>query len=327
MKRVWFLLVAGGILAHALLFAQLSGNVPQNPPAYENGSLADNTYTNECFGLSLPIPDGWQVNSIGANGKAIHLSGGNLVLLMIRQPKEGSSGNGIGLTARDPSALPPTTEAFVSNFVHAQINADPQHRELLRDAYTVDYGGRNFVRSDYKQALNGHPLYLALVFTKFRGYYIGEMITAGLQEGLEESAKSLQHISFRNDEPEPKCVMKGNDNSSGIISGIISSSPGPSSGGRVRVSQKVSQGLLAKKVPPHYPDDARQARIQGQVVLQAIIDTNGDVKDLSLVSGHPMLAPAAIDAVKHWKYKPYLLNGLPVEVETQIVVNFQLFGY
>jgi protein TonB len=95
---------------------------------------------------------------------------------------------------------------------------------------------------------------------------------------------------------------------------------------RVRVSQGVSTSLLIKKVAPQYPDDAKQARIQGSVVLQALIDKNGDVADLALVSGHPMLAPAAIKAVKQWKYKPYLLNGQPVNVETQIVVRFSLSG-
>jgi protein TonB len=57
-----------------------------------------------------------------------------------------------------------------------------------------------------------------------------------------------------------------------------------------------------------------------------LIDKNGGVEELTLVSGHPMLAPAAIEAVKQWKYKPFLLNGQPVKVETQILVDFQLAG-
>ena len=82
--------------------------------------------------------------------------------------------------------------------------------------------------------------------------------------------------------------------------------------------------MLVTKVQPSYPEEARQGRIQGQVVLQVEIDTNGGIENATLVSGHPLLAPAAIEAVKHWKYKPYLLNGQPVIVETQIVVNFEL---
>ena len=79
-----------------------------------------------------------------------------------------------------------------------------------------------------------------------------------------------------------------------------------------------------KKVPPEYPEDARRARIQGQVVMKALIDKKGNVQDLTLVSGHSMLVRAALKAVKQWKYKPYLLNGEAVAVETQIVVNFTL---
>ena len=62
----------------------------------------------------------------------------------------------------------------------------------------------------------------------------------------------------------------------------------------------------------------------GEVVLTAIIDKDGNIENLQLASGHPMLAPAAINAVKQWRYKPYLLNGQPVEVETTITVNFEL---
>jgi protein TonB len=95
---------------------------------------------------------------------------------------------------------------------------------------------------------------------------------------------------------------------------------------RVRVSQGVSEGLLVHQVRPVYPQLARAARIQGQVVLQASIGKDGSIQNLRLVSGHPMLAPSAIDAVKQWKYKPYFLNGEAVEVDTQITVNFTLAG-
>jgi protein TonB len=92
------------------------------------------------------------------------------------------------------------------------------------------------------------------------------------------------------------------------------------------VSQGVSQGLLIHQVKPTYPPLARQARIQGTVVLQAVIGKDGSIQNLKVVSGHPMLAPAALEAVKQWRYKPYFLNGEPVEVDTTINVNFTLSG-
>ena len=93
---------------------------------------------------------------------------------------------------------------------------------------------------------------------------------------------------------------------------------------RVRISQGVTTGLLLHKVQPTYPTLAKAARIQGDVVLTAIISRDGVIQNLQLVSGHPMLVPAALEAVREWRYRPYLLNGQPVEVETTITVIFAL---
>jgi periplasmic protein TonB len=86
----------------------------------------------------------------------------------------------------------------------------------------------------------------------------------------------------------------------------------------------MSEGDLIRKVLPTYPPLARSARIQGTVVLKAMISKQGTIENLQLLSGHPMLAPAAIEAVRQWRYRPYVLNNEPVEVETQITVNFAL---
>jgi TonB family protein len=93
---------------------------------------------------------------------------------------------------------------------------------------------------------------------------------------------------------------------------------------RVRVSSGVSQGLMLRKVSPVYPEEARRARIQGVVLLHAIISKDGDVEDLQVISGPDALVPAAMEAVRQWRYKPYLWLGRPLEVDTQIQVNFTL---
>lgn len=84
------------------------------------------------------------------------------------------------------------------------------------------------------------------------------------------------------------------------------------------------EGNLVHQVQPVYPALARQARIQGSVVLRAVIDREGKIENLQVLSGHPMLVPAAMDAVREWRYRPYYLNEQPIEVETQITVNFTL---
>ena len=94
--------------------------------------------------------------------------------------------------------------------------------------------------------------------------------------------------------------------------------------GKVRVSPGVKRGLLIKKVAPSYPPLAREARIQGTIVLKAEISREGDIADLELISGPIELAGSAVSAVRKWKYRPYTLNGEPVGVLTQIQVNYEL---
>jgi protein TonB len=86
------------------------------------------------------------------------------------------------------------------------------------------------------------------------------------------------------------------------------------------------QGSLIRRVEPVYPQLAKTAHIQGPVVLAAVISKEGAIENLRLISGHPMLVPAAIGAVSQWRYKPYILNNEAIEVETQITVNFVLAG-
>jgi protein TonB len=138
--------------------------------------------------------------------------------------------------------------------------------------------------------------------------------------------------------------------SGGVVGGVVGGVPGGQAGGviggvlgsivsaaptavpreatpqRIKVSAGVTQGLLIRRVTPVYPPLAKQARISGSVVLQAVIGKDGSIENLKAVSGHPMLIQSALDAVRQWRYKPYYLNGEPVEVDTQVTVNFTLAG-
>jgi protein TonB len=96
----------------------------------------------------------------------------------------------------------------------------------------------------------------------------------------------------------------------------------PAQNVRIRQGGNVQQNMLLSQVKPVYPADAKEARIQGVVILEALIGRDGSVNEVKAISGHPMLQQAAIDAVSQWKYKPTLLNGQPVEVVTTVTVNF-----
>jgi len=84
------------------------------------------------------------------------------------------------------------------------------------------------------------------------------------------------------------------------------------------------EGSLIRRVQPIYPYTAKVAHVQGAVVLAAVIGKTGSIENLRVLSGHPLLAGAAVDAVRQWRYRPYVLNGEPIEVDTQITVNFIL---
>jgi protein TonB len=168
-----------------------------------------------------------------------------------------------------------------------------------------------------------------------------ERVVSELDNGeLRTPTKIPKKILITKDDEQPVAASAGvvggvpggvpGGQMGGVIGGIISSTPVAvpkvATPQRIRVSAGVTEGLLIHKVQPTYPPLARSARIQGTVVLQAVIGKDGTIQNLRAVSGHPMLTPAAIDAVRQWRYKPYFLNGEPVEVDTQITVNFTLAG-
>jgi periplasmic protein TonB len=112
----------------------------------------------------------------------------------------------------------------------------------------------------------------------------------------------------------------------GMVSAVAPPPPKPTAPQRVKQGGNVTAASILQQTRPLYPALARQARIQGNVVLHAIIDKDGKVAQLEVISGHPLLVQSALDAVKQWRYKPTLLNGDPVEVDTTITVTFTMGG-
>ena len=121
----------------------------------------------------------------------------------------------------------------------------------------------------------------------------------------------------------------GNGTTGTPTSVVISESPGPlvhaaAAPSRVRLSTGITSGMLVSPIRPIYPHIAQVARIQGSVVIDAIISKSGAIESAHVISGPPMPQPAALDAVRNARYHPYLLSGEPTEVATTITVNFRL---
>ncbi len=165
------------------------------------------------------------------------------------------------------------------------------------------------------------------------------LLTGGQLRAPTRIPERVQMIHEEQAPPEVSGVMGGvpggvpGGQLGGVIGGIISHASNlaavpkvalPTAPKRIRISQGVTKGQLIFRVEPEYPKIALSARIQGQVLLKAIIAKDGTIKELELVSGHPMLTQNAIQAVRQWRYRPFLLNGEPVEVETSVAVIFQI---
>ena len=128
------------------------------------------------------------------------------------------------------------------------------------------------------------------------------------------------------DTPAPNVIGMAATGSGGALSNLIDTTetgPKPILQ-KLNISQGVSQGLLMKKVQPVYPRTALAMRVEGVVELAATISKTGDITSVKVVKGDPQLTHAATDAVKQWKYKPYLLNGEPVEITTEVTISFKL---
>jgi TonB family protein len=138
-------------------------------------------------------------------------------------------------------------------------------------------------------------------------------ISAGKTQNQTEEAAAMP--------PSPLGVESSSDaNLNGILSSSNVATPTLN---RIKVSQGVSQGLLIKRVPPKYPPAALAARAEGTVVIEATINQEGNVVNPKVVKGDRVLAAAAIEAVRQWRYKPYYLDGVPVEIQTEITINFK----
>jgi TonB family protein len=157
---------------------------------------------------------------------------------------------------------------------------------------------------------------------------------AGSAKSSDETAESVRPIMVKSgtgpakppaDAPAPEIAGIPSAQSGAGLPNLVNSSTEPAPVlAAMSVSQGVSQGLIIKKVSPSYPANALRLRIEGQVELLATVSKKGDIATIKVLSGDPNLTRAAVDAVKQWKYKPYLLDGAPVEIQTQVTVNFKL---
>jgi TonB family protein len=256
-------------------------------------------YTNDALGLSWEIPKDWVIQKVPAQPDH-----GRTAVLLLLSPGTNDS---LELAADDYRDSPGFHYHYRETLKEMLTR---QGWEIFGSPASKTVGGGIPAEENHFKSKDTPPRYLAVICGPLRGYEIKFLIETANPERLDEIEKSLVGVNVRPDwSSGEKTESPPADNTKPRM---------------VRVSQGVSIGLLRKKVQPEYPAEARHQHVQGTVVLLLHVNTLGHVQNLYAVEGNSLLIPSAVKAVSQWQYRPYLLNGEPIAVESQAVVNFGL---
>jgi TonB family protein len=295
--------------------------VPSAPPL---GMFRDGAYSNEYFGLFYPLSRDWVRETEVMRKKAA--SEGVYVLLSEVYVPQVASLSEVNSSFTLLAVSQPASDC--KNYLEAVAASLPSNRtgQQIGDISQFAVGGHDFYRTnfEYREALR----YRSMICKQSKDYLLLWNVGGTTKNAVETAVLTLNTITDLPPKPatEPSQVSVPMPTPKALESSQTVAAQ-PTRPIKVRVSAGVSGGLLIKKVVPSYPLEARQAHIQGSVVLQAEIDKSGDIVDLEVIDGPLELVVSAVNAVRQWKYRPYLLLGQPVAVETQIVVNYFLTGH
>jgi TonB family protein len=316
---------------------QVTLNFRLQPPApaqpFSLGAFRGNSYNNEYFGVTYPLPADWiRVTEITRRAFAAQGLAASVLFSVVHIPQDLTDlrADSSFVLAAVPQA-PGTSRDNCKDYLEALLNELVTEKSAGQKGDITEFSvsGFDFLRMDleYRSDVNNH----ASICSANNHYLLVWEIAGLTRKGVDLGASTIHSIVPW----QPTAIAASEQQSAPAQIAALQNSLGQAATAgdppakiatpsRVRIATGLSAGLLLKKVPPVYPPLARSNRIQGSVTLQATIDKNGDIQELELLSGPIELAVSAVTAVRQWKYRPYLLNGDPVSVETQIIVNYKL---
>ncbi len=285
------------------------------PPPPPLGKFEDGQYRNEFFGIGYPLSTEW-VRETGIVRRQL-ASGSNVpsstqVLLAALHVPSKSDGlvadSSLVIVATAVPAQADARENLVSEIVTLQAEKMGKPRGEIT---SITVAGLTIYRADVQPSKGGAD-HQSILCAVAKGYLLRWNFLATSESALDDAVGTLMTMTKWEAPPTP----------------VPSSTP-PGAVSRdevVRISSGVSAGRIVKKVAPSYPPDAKYAHVQGTVVLHATIDKSGNVIDLEAIAGPVELVPSSVSAVRQWKYRPYLLKGEPIEIDTTIEVRYTLGG-
>ena len=301
------------LLVSVVVWAR-SQSAPKSDDAAESHlSIAD-------FGLAYPLSNDW-VRATELLQRRAESSNPppnfDILLAAVYVPKSNLSANSPFFSLRGYHQ--PATDCKKN--LEAMIAQSPDKKERPEGGVQqFSAAGRDYFRVNFGRGVGGR--HQCVICTTANGHLLVWSAVAPNEKGLDAIVSTLNSITPLPQRTATESAQEAgqkNGEAEGVPSKSVTARPE-----RVKVSSGVAGGLLIRKVQPIYPDEARAAYIQGTVLLRAEISKTGDIVDLELIDGPIELAGSAVAAVRQWKYKPYLLMGQPVTVETQIQVNYML---
>jgi TonB family protein len=274
------------------------------------GTFHDGAYVNDYFGIYYPLSRDWvrETNLVRSKIAAERNRRGTYVLLAaVHIPhthaslRADSSFNVLAVSRPGASAqdCKQSLEAMGSELESRKEGG--QKGDLTQ----LTIAGHDFYRGDFEYRLGTN--HVTTLCTPVKDYLLRWNIAGWSKQAIEIAVSTLNSMTPAPPPNLPPAAAVDTDHPK-----------------RVHVAAGVSTGLLIKKVQPIYPPEAMGARIEGTVRLMAVINKAGDVVDLEVVDGPLELVVSAVDAVRQWKYRPYLMDGAPVDVQTEVVVNYSI---
>lgn len=292
--RLW--LVSSCVFALSLVaFCQSPDPTSENTPS--PGQFSNSIYRNSDLGVTYILSNEWQDNTSGSGSSTI-LAAGSRILLVADRSAGLMSVDRIVLAALSTEHLTSDLQHFVESF--SQHSAQNDGSELFNAGAVLDVGGRKFYRADSKKAGVLSTLYRTYIGTEIQGYFLVWTFASFSDSHLQEMVNTLKTVSIA-----PDKEFRFRD-----------SYPSPA------VYEKDMRQWLLKKVQPVYSEKMIRDNIAGDVVLGLVVGPDGRVRKTRIISGLAPACEAAIQAAMQWKYKPYLLEGRPVTVETEITIHF-----
>jgi len=291
------------------------------PPPPPPGRFVGGKYQNEFFGISYPLSSEWVRETTLMRKKMESVEGdrssSEVLLAALHVPSKSD-----GLVADSSLVVVATPgqgdakQCLTDTVLALEAQKVAKHRGEIEPLTIV---GLTAYRADFKPT-NGDAQYQSIVCTMAKGYSLRWNVLAISESALDDAVGTVAAITTYEAGPAGVSVLNPSKPTASP------DAPEPFSATRMRVSSSVTAGLLIRKVEPRYPEGAKSAHIQGTVLLHAVIDKAGNVIDLEAIAGPVELIPTTVNAVRQWKYKPYLLKGEPIELDTTVEVRYTLGG-